>query len=287
MARAIFSLEAQFRQVDLLRLTTLSSATYYYWRRRFQKVDPDQKLKRAIQAIAKANPHYGVRRVYLSLRRKVEYATINHKRVQRMMKLMGLQGQGYRRKTRKYSSYLGPRGLAVKNRLHRRFKADRPYQKLVTDVTEFKLPINGEKLYLEPIMDLYNNEILTYNLSNQPNLAFAIKPLKDLIERLPYRGYQSVLHSDQGWQYRHRIWQKLAQRAGLKPSMSRKATALDNAAMESFFHKLKIEIGPLKAFQNKKELKKAIQHWITYYNETRLQAKLGGLSPIEYRQQIA
>lgn len=90
---------------------------------------------------------------------------------------MGLYGVDYRKQTRKYDSSKGPEGKRVKNKLHRRFVTDRPFQKLVSDVTEFKVPATGEKLYLEPIMDLYNKEILSDAISSKPNLQFALNPL--------------------------------------------------------------------------------------------------------------
>ncbi|MDF7637389.1 integrase core domain-containing protein [Leuconostocaceae bacterium ESL0958] len=107
---------------------------------------------------------------------------------------------------------------------------------------------------------------------------------KKLAEQLPVRGYQTYLHTDQGWQYRHRTCRQLLLKSGLKPSMSRKATALDNAAMESFFNKLKTEIGELSQFHSVAELKTAIQEWIHYYKTECIQIKLKGQSLIEYRQ---
>ncbi|GAO99505.1 IS3 family transposase [Fructobacillus ficulneus] len=218
------------------------------------------------------------------LRKTSKYSQINHKKVQRLMHEMNIQGSGYRKKRAKYNSYPGPNGRTTKNRFRRRFQTDRRLQKLTSDVTEFKVPATGEKLYLEPILDLYNKEIITYSLSTKPDLAFALKPVQELVAKLSKRHYQIYLHTDQGWQYRHRSWQKLLQKNGIKPSMSRKATALDNAPMESFFNKLKTELGELSQFNRVNELREAIQKWIHYYNTERIQIKLKGQSPIEYRQ---
>lgn len=229
-------------------------------------------------------PYYGVRRIWALLRKNSDYSRINHKKVQRLMHEMNIQGAGYCKKRAKYNSYPGPDGQTTRNRFHRRFQTDRPLQKLSSDITEFKVPTTGEKLYLEPILDLYNKEIVTYALSTKPSLAFAIEPVKELIEQLPKRGYQTYLHTDQGWQYRHHSWRKILRQNGIKPSMSRKATALDNAPMESFFNKLKTELGELSQFNGIPELKTAIENWIHYYNTERIQIKLKGQSPIEYRQ---
>ena len=204
------------------------------------------------------------------------------------MKELGIYGTGYRKKTHKYDSSKGPEGIRVKNRLNRRFSADRPHQKMVSDVTEFKLPKTQKKGYLETIMDLYNNEILSYTItSGSPNLAFAMKPLETLVQQLPNTTYKQFLHTGQGWQYRHRAWQRKLRKAHLTPSMSRRATCLDNACIESFFNKLKVEIGDLRQFESVEALKRAITKWIIYYNTKRIQMKLGGQSPIKYRQLAA
>ncbi len=244
----------------------------------------DAALIQAIKDIWSRDHHYGVRRVYLALRKLDDFKTINHKKVQRIMRELGLQGLGYRKQTRKYDSSKGPEGKRVKNRFHRKFKTDRPMQKLVSDVTEFKIPKTGERIYLEPIMDLYNNEILTYSISTRPDLAFTQAPLNELVTTLPKLSYRTTLHTDQGWQYRHRSWRKTLKKRNIFQSMSRKATALDNAVIESFFNKLKVEIGSLKQFESAKQLMDTIKQWLDYYNNERIQTKLKGQSPVEYRQ---
>ncbi len=172
----------------------------------------------------------------------------------------------------------------MKNKLHRRFKTNRPLQKLASDVTEFKISATGENVYLEPILDMYNNEILTYAISTRPDLAFTLQPLNQLVAQLPKLPYRTTIHTDQGWQYRHRTWRKTLKKNRIIQSMSRRATALDNAVMESFFNKLKVEIGPLNKYSSAKALIDAVNNWILYYNNTRIQTKLNGHSPVEYRQ---
>jgi len=244
----------------------------------------DAALVKAIKEIWSRDHHYGVRRVYLALRKLDAFKNVNHKKVQRIMRELGLQGIGYRKKTRKYDSSKGPEGKRVKNRLHRKFKTDRPMQKLVSDVTEFKVPTTGERIYFEPIMDLFNNEILTYSIGTRPDLSFTQAPLEALVTTLPKLPYRTTMHTDQGWQYRHRSWRKTLKKHNIFQSMSRKATALDNAVIESFFNKLKVEIGSLKRFENAEQLIQTIKNWIDYYNHGRIQTKLKGASPVEYRQ---
>lgn len=138
-------------------------------------------------------------------------------------------------------------------------------------------------------MDLYNREILSYTITvGSPNLEFAMKPLEQLLPQLPTKqGYQMTMHIDQGWQYRHHNWQHLLKKAHIRQSMSCKGRCRDNACIESFFNKLKVEVGNLKQFSSAKELMTRIQAWIVYYNYSRVQMKLGGLSPISYRQKAA
>ncbi|ORN24359.1 Integrase core domain protein [Lentilactobacillus parabuchneri] len=231
--------------------------------------------------------HMGIIRITQVIRTEFDLK-VNHKRVDRLMKQLNIYGEGYHKKTRKYDSSKGPEGKRVKNKLHRRFQTDRPYQKMVSDVTEFKIPATQEKVYLEPIMDLYNNEILTYAITaDSPNLEFALRPLDSLITSIPNQPYKQFLHTDQGWQYRHQAWQKKLKKAKLTPSMSRRATCLDNACMESFFDKLKVEVDDLLNYSSAEELITAVRNWITYYNTHRIQMKLGGTSPIKYRLRAA
>lgn len=161
----------------MLSVLELNLNTYYYWCRKATKPHKDATLISTIKEVWSKDHHYGVRRIYLALRKLDEFKTINHKKVQCIMHEIGLQGTGYRKQTRKYDSSKGPEGKRVKNRFHRKFKTNRPMQKLISDVTEFKIPKTGERVYLEPIMDLFNNEILTYSISTRPNLEFTQAPL--------------------------------------------------------------------------------------------------------------
>nr|WP_245150474.1 IS3 family transposase [Weissella cibaria] len=271
----------------MLKVLPIAESTVHYWKRKFKKEDPDEPLRVAIRMIWEADNHYGVRRIYLELRKQPEFAKVNHKKVQRLMHEMGLKGVGYNKQSRKYDSSKGPEGKRVKNKIHRRFKTDRPLQKLSSDVTEFKVPVTGEKVYLVPILDMYNNEILTHSISTRPNLEFTLQPLNQLVDRMPKLTYRTTIYPDQGWKYRHRSWRKTLKQNRIVQSMSRRATALDNTVMESFFNKLKVEIGPLHHYSSAKELIDANNNWILYYNNTRIQAKLNGHSHVEYRQMAA
>ncbi|EDX0374362.1 IS3 family transposase, partial [Salmonella enterica] len=204
---------------------------------------------------------------------------INHKAVQRLMGCLSLKAAI---KIKRYKSYKGEVGRIVKNVLQRDFKATKPNEKWVTDVTVFA--VNGRKLYLSPVIDLFNNEVISYSASERPVMGM----IDDMLDRAFLRlknNENPVLHSDQGWQYQMRRYQHRLKENGVIQSMSRKGNCLDNAVAESFFGTLKSECFYLEKFRNIEELKSAIDEYIDYYNSQRISLKLKGLSPIEYRTQ--
>lgn len=176
---------------------------------------------------------------------------------------------------KKYRSYRGSEGRTCDNILKRQFDAERPNEKWVTDVTEFK--VNGRKLYLSPIMDLYNGEIIAYNLAARPLPSMVNTMITDAMKLLA-KDERTLLHSDQGWQYQMPRWQQWLKSNGITQSMSRKGNCLDNAAIESFFRTLKAECYYLNEHKSVEELKRDIISYIDYYNNLRIKEKLGGLS---------
>jgi putative transposase len=183
---------------------------------------------------------------------------------------------------KKYRSYKGEIGHAAPHILQRRFDASSANQKWVTDVTEFN--VSGNKLYLSPVMDLYNGEIIACEMSERPAFALVDAMLKKALKKLK-PGEEPILHSDQGWQYRMPAYQRALREKNLVQSMSRKGNCLDNAAMESFFAVLKSEFFHLNKFTSVAELQIGIKKYIHYYNHDRIKMKLKGLSPVQYRTQ--
>lgn len=174
-------------------------------------------------------------------------------------------------------------GTVAKNRLNRRFHTSHALQKLVTDVTEFKCT-GEEKLYLSPVMDLYNGEIIGMGMSKRPTLEFVLDSLHQALPIIGNRApYRTTIHSDQGWHYQHRLWVRTLKRNGIFQSMSRKATCADNAAMENFFGLLKQEMYFGEALVPYEELKLNIERYVHYYNHERIKQKLAGMSPVNYR----
>ena len=264
----------------LLKAIKLARSTYYYHLKQLDKPDKDQKLKAEIQAIfTEHKGNYGYRRIHLELRNRGY--VVNHKRVQRLMKLLGLIARIRRR--RKYSSYQGEIGKKAENLIQRQFEASRPMEKCYTDVTEFAIPNSTQKLYLSPVLDGFNSEIIAFNLSCSPNLEQVKTMLEQAFTEKHYEN--TILHSDQGWQYQHASYHQFLESKGIQASMSRKGNSPDNGMMESFFGILKSEMfyGHEKNFKSLNQLEQAIIDYIDYYNNKRIKVKLKGLSPVQYR----
>ncbi|MGM8885896.1 IS3 family transposase, partial [Psychrobacter sp. 1U2] len=224
---------------------------------------------------------YGYRRITQAL--KNEGLTHNHKLIARLMGQLKLTA---RIRRQKYRSYKGQCGVIAKNSVKRRFRAKAPNRRWLTDITEFK--VGDDKLYLSPILDCYNNEIVSYQLSRRPVYDL----VKHMLERavkgiaLKRKGREELtLHSDQGWHYQMKPFANTLKENNIKQSMSRKGNCLDNALMESFFGALKCETLYIQKPKTIEALERQIHEYMHYYNHERIQLKLKGLSPVQYRTQ--
>ena len=270
----------EFALEILLKIIRLARSTYYYHLKQLDQTDKNQTIKAEIQAIfTEHKGNYGYRRITLALRNRG--FVVNHKKVQRLMKALGLSAR-IRRK-RKYSSYQGEIGKKAENLIRRQFEASKPMEKCYTDVTEFAIPASSQKLYLSPVLDGFNSEIIAYNLSTSPNLAQVKMMLEQAFTEKYYEN--TILHSDQGWQYQHDFYHHFLEDKGIQQTMSRKGNSPDNGMMESFFGILKSEMfyGYEKTFKSIEHLEQAIVDYINYYNNKRIKVKLKGLSPVQYR----
>lgn len=262
----------------LLKVAGLARSTFYYQLQASRAGDKHETLRQEIRSLqARHRGRYGYRRITAALCQAGK--PVNHKTVCRLMREMGLQSLVRRKK---YRSYRGEVGRIAPNRLERKFEAAGPNQKWVTDVTEFK--VAGEKLYLSPLLDLYNGEVIAYEISCRPVFGLVGKMLGKAVARLE-EGEAPLLHSDQGWQYQMPAYQRLLEQHGIVQSMSRKGNCLDNAAMESFFAILKSEYFHLTEFSTVQQLRSGLAEYIHYYNHDRIKMKLKGLSPVQYRTQ--
>lgn len=243
--------------------------------RRAKSYTHERKLIQSIYHEHKGR--YGYRRIHLEL--KNQGVIRNHKTVQKLMVELGLKSTV---RPKKYRSYRGGAGKSAPNVLKRDFSATKPDEKWVTDVTEFK--VRDQKVYLSPIVDLFTQEVVAYKVAKNACLPLVTDMLTEALSKLG-EGSKPVIHSDQGWQYRHRSYQRKIVDSGLTQSMSRKGNCLDNAVAENFFALLKTEMYHNQSFKDANDLIEQIEEYIEYYNTKRIKAKLKGLTPIEYRNQ--
>ncbi|MEK4447656.1 IS3 family transposase [Bacillus sp. FSL M8-0052] len=271
-----FELRTEFPVKALLKLAGIPRSTYYYWVKTFGLPDKDAKLKTLIQSIYHEHKgRYGYRRIRDELKNRGYQ--MNHKKIYRLMKELGLKCLV---RMKKYRSYKGETGTVAPNRLERNFKAEKPKMKWVTDITEFKL--FGEKLYLSPMLDLFNGEIIAYTIGSRPTYSLVSEMLEKSFEQLTDKE-NLLIHSDQGWHYQMKQYRHALKERNIIQSMSRKGNCYDNAVIESFFGILKSEFIHFNEFQSIEHFKQELVTYIDYYNHKRIKAKLKGMSPVQYR----
>ena len=262
----------------LLITAKLPRSSFYYHLKHLDEPEKHSSEREAIHQICAENKgRYGYRRVTLELRHR-GFQT-NHKLVMKLMKQAHLTCM---LRKKKYHSYRGKVGKIAPNLLKREFRAVRPNSKWTTDITEFKLL--GQKLYLSPILDLFNGEIISYTLSRSPDFHQVAEMIRSAFQKIPDHSYL-ILHSDQGWQYQMRSYQKMLKDKGVRQSMSRKGNCYDNSVIENFFGILKTEFYHNQHFSSFEQFSKELSEYIEYYNNRRIKVKLKGLSPIQFRTQ--
>ena len=225
---------------DILSYTQMPKATYMYWQKRFDRENPDQEVENKIQEIRSQHKDYGYRRMTGEL--KKQGICVNKKKVQRIMQKQSLQVTSFTRRSRKYSSYKGKVGTVAPNRIHRRFEMNIPHQKITTDTSEFKYyeadsqgHMTLHKLYLDPFLDIFNNEIISYGIAKYPSANSILEAQAEAIEITADCPYRRTFHSDQGWAYQMKSYTKRLKNERIFQSMSRKGNCHDNAVMENFF----------------------------------------------------
>lgn len=283
--KTINELRHRFPLADLLKICRIAKSSYYYGLKALKaKESRDKELRdKILEIYRKSHCRYGFKRITLVLNNNSS-EPINHKRVQRIMHELGIFGiQG---KNGKYHSYKNDNGEPKENLLlekivdeekhkttfKRHFETTAPNQKWTTDVSEFKH--KDGKLYLSPIMDMYDGSIIAYDLSIHPNFS----QTKRMIDKA-FNQYDNleglIFHSDQGWQYQMKQYGLWLKSRGIKQSFSRKGNCMDNSLMENFFGILKNEMyyGHEYEFKTIDDLKKAIEDYIKWYNEERINVK--------------
>ncbi|WP_077738808.1 IS3 family transposase [Mycolicibacterium boenickei] len=276
---AVAALKADHRLPVLLQVAGLARSTFYYHHAKPQVPDPRADLKSAItEAFTDTHGRYGHRRIHTVLIKRG--FVVAKKTVLAVMRELALICRVRRR--RRYNSYTGEAGQIAENLLNRDFSASAPNQKWVTDVTEFR--IGERKVYLSPVLDLFDRSVLAYAWSMSPNVELTNTSLAAAIATLQ-PGECPLVHSDQGFQYRHWSWRKLLDDAEALQSMSRKGNCYDNAVMENFFGHLKAEMFHHNRFDTVEDFTAALDTYIHWYNTERISTTLKGLSPVQYRAQ--
>nr|WP_262380699.1 IS3 family transposase [Bacillus infantis] len=263
----------------LLEIAYIKPASYYKWRKtnaiREEKARGDHDIREHILGIHFIHPEYGRPRITDELHENGY--VVNHKKINRLMKEMDIQS--VIRKKRKRHGHSPT--IIFPNRLKRNFKAAGPNQKMITDITF--VSVGEEFYYLSVIQDLFNNEIVSWELSKRNDLELVLNTVEKWTKKKDVA--EAVLHSDQGFQYTSKLYSSRLEKNGIKGSHSRKGNYLDNACVESFFLHLKAEKLYLKC-KSEKELEQALEDYVYYYNYKRRQKKLKKRAPIEYRNAL-
>ncbi|MHA7269881.1 IS3 family transposase [Arthrobacter sp. HLT1-20] len=274
---AVIALKASHSLPLLLLAAGLARSTFFYRQAALTTPDRHAELRAQIHEVfTGAKSRYGHRRIHAVLTR--QGWQIARKTVLKVMREENLVCKVRTRS--KYSSYKGQVGKIADNLLKREFDAEVPNTKWVTDVTEFKTA--ERKVYLSPVLDLFDRSIVSYSVSESPSVAFTNESLIEAIGTLT-PGETPMMHSDQGFQYQHTSWQKLLSNANMAQSMSRKGNCLDNSVMENFFGHLKEEMFHRQDFTDISGFLTELDDYIHWYNYERISLTLQCLSPMEYR----
>ncbi len=276
--RVIAEFTGKYSITVMCKFLSVPRSSYYYWLKNKDCEDKDASLVESIREGQRAScGTYGYRRMTIWLNR-VYGIIVNSKRVRRVMKEAGLQSV-----VRKKKKFKKDQGAVYKydNLLARNFYSSRPNDKMVTDITY--ISTGRGKVFLSMVKDLFDNSIRGYCVSRNNDLKLVADTLRETFTNIKTNNDKPVLlHSDQGFQYTSKLYERLTSQYGITPSMSRKGNCFDNAAAENFFSHLKSELINRVKLKDYEEAKKAIDDYIRYYNNKRIQVKLK-MAPLEYR----
>ena len=288
-AKAIIELSKakEYKSITILqwlKVAKLNKSSFYEWKEKLYKQIKSKEIyiiEKIKDIVKESKGRYGYRRVSKVLR--LEYGLIvNHKKVLRIMKENELLCIKFKNRVRKYNSYKGTVGKIANNIVNRNFKADKPNKLWLTDITEFKIGNSEKKIYLSPILDTFNGEIISYSIGFSPTVTLTNKSLEKALKRIKNKE-DLTIHTDQGFHYQHSSFVRTLENNNIKQSMSRKGNCLDNAPMENFFGILKQEMFYGENYSSYEKLIEDIKEYIKWYNTKRIKENLKGMSPIDYR----
>ena len=265
----------------LCRILHVSRAGYYQWRagKLSPRVEENKRIADKVEEIHRLSPDKGYRRIRDDLARYYD-TPVNDKRVRRICQSLGIQSTIKYARSGCTKSSSDPKYTA-ENILNRQFHSDKPNEKWLTDVTEFKYYIGPvvHKVYLSAILDLCDRRIVAAVIRDANDNALVCETFDKAVADNP--GAHPLFHSDRGVQYTTRAFHDKLTAAGMTQSMSRVGKCIDNGPMEGFWGILKRECYYGKRFTSRDELVKIIEDYILYYNSKRLQRGLGVLTPFE------
>ena len=265
----------------MYKFAGIARSSYYKWINRPNSESDKENghiIEEMIKLYTEVNGIFGYRRMTLNINRKLK-KHYNLKRIYRLMKSINMKSV-IRKKKKNYIPSTPQ--ITAENILNREFYADKPNQKWLTDVTEFKLT-NGQKAYLSAILDLGDKSIVSYVLGHSNNNKLVFDTFDVAVSANP--DAKPLFHSDRGFQYTNKQFKNKLDNIGATQSMSRVSRCIDNGPMEGFWGTIKSEMYYLNKFHTYDELNQAIDEYMNFYNTRRLQKNLKGLTPIEYRNQ--
>lgn len=282
--KTIEQLSGKFPVSLLCAIANICRSSYYKWLNGIQnpsakKLEEEEIKGKILECHRRFKGIYGYLRVRVWLQRTYDL-NVNHKRVYRLMMALGIRSSIRRKKP-----YFGSKEAMVvsNNVLNREFSASSPNQKWVTDITF--LPYNQKNLYLSAVLDIYNNEVIAYRIGKRNDLNLVLETIQKATYKRKVK--KTLLHSDQGFQYTHKAYNRLLKQRKMIVSMSRRGNCWDNACIESFFGHLKSECFHLHTFESEEQLIQIVEEYIHFYNHERFQKKLNNLSPVEFRTKAA
>lgn len=260
----------------------MARSTYYYALKHPPRPTRPELWRKAVEIFNRTANGCGHRQIAMCLRAEGG-AVIADKTVLKMMREIGISC-GIRRETdyHRYNSYKGVVGETFENVLGRDFAAEGPWEKMGTDVTEFKQ--SWGKAYFAPAFDFGSREIVAWSISQRPDMAQQREMLDMLLPKIP-DGKRPIMQSDMGWQYQHKAYCDALRGAGIIQSMSRKGNCMDNGATEQLFGHVKDEFFRGQRFASYEEFKERLEEYIVHWNTRRRQVRLRGLTPEEFRNQ--
>ena len=273
----------QYPVSKLCGCVKICRSAYYKWLKRTpsrRQIENEKVVEWIKELYEEQNGILGTGQMTIAVNRN-HNKQYNHKRIYRLMSILGLKSV-CRPKRKNYIPSTPE--VTAENILNREFFADKPNEKWLTDVTEFKI-MTGYKLYLSAVLDLADKRIVAYKIGSSNNNGLVFDTFDEAILLNP--NAHGLFHSDRGFQYTSKKFKAKLDAQKMTQSMSRVGRCIDNGPMEAFWGMLKSEMFYLRKFENAKILEDAIHEYIYFYNNRRYQKRLDCMTPSDYYKKLA